>query len=252
MGKIYICLRYDDFGLKKEALDYDRQLVKMADETNTKITVSIVPRSENCKKNRDFLFDNAFYRAVSSGKLEIAVHGYKHGRSFAEKLLRIRGEFGGKPYFMQEHDIKDGLSRWKNDLKLPDTAVFVPPYNVYDENTVKILSKNGFSVISDGIGCDSTFKNALSDAGIVRVPFTCGIEASEEIAKSLIDTDGEYMIVALFHHYNYPIEKVLALSKHFEGMENAEFITLSEISKKINCDILSKTETAKNKYYRLD
>lgn len=251
MGKVYICLRYDDFGLKEEATEYEKQLVRMADETNGKITVSIVPHSENCKKNRDYLFDGAFYRALENGKIEIAMHGYKHGRNFAEKLLHIHGEFGKKPYFMQKRDIKSGLAEWKNDLKLPDTHIFVPPQNVYDKNTVKVLSENGFSIISDGRNCDSAFKGDVEKAGLLRVPFTCGIEASEEIADGLLKEDGEYILTALFHHYNYPIEKVLELERTFE-QKNIEFITLGKLKEIITPKILCEFEASQNKYYRAD
>ena len=251
MGKVYICLRYDDFGLKAEATEYDRQLIRMADETNGKITISIVPHSENCKKNRDYLFDSVFFRAVKNGKIEIAVHGYKHCRNFAEKLLHVHGEFGKKPYFMQKRDIKNGLSEWKNDLNLPVTHIFVPPQNVYDKNTVEILAENGFSMISDGRNCDNAFKGDAEKAGISRVPFTCGIEASGELADELLKKDGEYILVALFHHYNYPIEKVLELEKFYE-QKNVEFITLSEIQKKLSSKILDEFEASQNKYYRLD
>jgi len=251
MGKVYICLRYDDFGLKAEATEYDKQLVRMADEKDGKITISIVPHSANCKKNRDYLFDSSFFRAVENGKIEIAMHGYKHCRNFAEKLLHVYGEFGKKPYFMQKRDIKNGLAEWKNDLKLPDTHIFIPPQNIYDKNTVEILAENGFSIISDGRNCDKAFKGDVEKAGISRVPFTCGIEAVQELTEELLKRDGEYILIALFHYYNYPIEKVLELETFLER-ENTEFITLKRANEIITTKILSEFETSQDKHYSLD
>ncbi len=251
MGKVYICLRYDDFGLKAEATEYDKQLVRMADETDGKITISIVPHSANCKKNRDYLFDSAFFRAVENGKIEIAMHGYKHCRNFVEKLLHIYGEFGKKPYFMQKRDIKNGLKEWKNDLKLPDTHIFVLPQNIYDKNTVGILAENGFSIISDGRNCDKAFKGDVEKAGISRVPFTCGVENVQGLTEELLKRDGEYILIALFHHYNYPIKEVLALEKCLE-QKNVEFVTLSDIQKKLSPKILGDFEASQNKYYKVD
>ncbi len=252
MGKVYICLRYDDFGMKEEALEYDRQLVRMADETGAKVTISIVPHAENCKNNRELLFDSTFFRAYENGKIEIAVHGYKHRRGFFEKLMRIRGEFGNKPYILQKYEIKKGLKEWENDLKLPNTDIFVPPYNTYDAKTVHVLADNGFRIISDGAESNKKFRNKVPDKNILRVPFTCGIEVSREIANELIQKDGEYIIVALFHHYNYPIESVLELGNFFENEENVQFITLEEISKRIDSKSLAEMETAKHKYYKID
>ena len=96
------------------------------------------------------------------------------------------------------------------------------------------LRSHRWRIISDGAESNKKFRNKVPDKNILRVPFTCGIEVSREIANELIQKDGEYIIVALFHHYNYPIESVLELGNFFENEENVQFITLEEISKRID------------------
>jgi hypothetical protein len=106
MSQFIVCLRYDDWGLYEEAIEYDKTLVKIAESYSCPITLSIVPQSPNLEKEKKNLFDKAFYKALEKGNIEIAMHGYKHRRGFFEKLLHVYGEFGKKPYAVQKTRIK--------------------------------------------------------------------------------------------------------------------------------------------------
>ena len=55
-----LVLRYDDFGLHKDGIEFEKKLLKLSKEYNVKITVGIVPKSRNLFVNRGMLFGDDF------------------------------------------------------------------------------------------------------------------------------------------------------------------------------------------------
>ena len=227
-----LVLRYDDFGLHKDGIEFEKKLLKLSKEYNVKITVGIVPKSRNLFVNRGMLLGDDFSYCLNKKLLEVALHGYKHKRGLVEYALRVHGEFKKKPKCLQEFEIKNGLNKLAY-YNLKNITCFIPPYNQYDNNTIEALYKNNISVLSAGISNELP----MNDTRIKYVPFTTGIEKWEELYKSAGDKN--ILAVCPFHWYNYDIVKV---EKLFSYVKNGmiETISLTEAAELI--DIGAKTK----------
>ncbi len=252
MSQIIVCLRYDDWGAYEEAMQYDMKLIDIADKYNCPITLSVVPQGKNLKKHKRELFSKKFYNALREEKIEIALHGYKHKRGILEKLLHVYGEFGKKPLFIQKRQLKRGTYNLAEQLG-QKVKVFVPPFNTYDKNTVKILAEEGFELISDGPSANRMFGRDATSGKIKRLPFTCGIESILDLVEKIdkAESSATYCIVALFHYYNYSIDKVEELVSQLSEKNNVCFSSLKNIQKSIGLKNISEMESTKEKYYRI-
>jgi peptidoglycan/xylan/chitin deacetylase (PgdA/CDA1 family) len=88
--------------------------------------------------------------AVREGLLEVALHGYTHADRAA---LRVSGrdaeqsEFRGLDYSSQLRMLSEGRSTLES-LYHVSVTTFIPPWNSYDENTLRALDSLGFKVVS--------------------------------------------------------------------------------------------------------
>jgi len=93
---------------------------------------------------------------LQNHSVNVAMHGYNHVYLTKDSgILKNFGfnklsEFAGLPYEEQEEKIKKG----KEILKINgiQTDTFMAPSHTFDNNTIRILRKHGFSKITDGIG----------------------------------------------------------------------------------------------------
>ena len=80
--------------------------------------------------------------------LDITQHGWTH-KNYGDNKTRY--EFGAnRNYSEQKKDIADGLAKMVAEFGAAFTPAFIPPYNYYDLNTLKICRGSGFKIFSAG------------------------------------------------------------------------------------------------------
>lgn len=136
------------------------------------------------------------HQAVQEGVLEIALHGYSHQTNG----LRRNGysEFAGLDYEEQFKRIKQGKQFLEEKLLTP-VAIFIPPWNSYDSNTVKALEQLEFQCLSADT---NGVVNSSSSLGFL--PATCSIwQLDDAIASARKSPDPVPLIVVLFHEFDF-------------------------------------------------
>jgi len=91
----------------------------------------------------------AFFRAETAGetRLEALQHGFTHAEHSGNKYLKH--EFGpSRPYGTQRADIAAGKKVMGKMFGKLSKPVFVPPFHVYNSDTLKALGALGFKAIS--------------------------------------------------------------------------------------------------------
>ena len=97
----------------------------------------------------------------------IAMHGYEHVY-FENKIkdylsMRIKSEFVGESFEVQNHKIEKGISILKkNNL---NTDIFFAPNHSFDLTTIDCLKMNNFKYIVDGYGFAP-----FNDRGMIFIP----------------------------------------------------------------------------------
>lgn len=129
-----IVIRMDDVG---EGDLWDDTIINVTDailERNMSITMGVIPnrRIENNKIMLNYLLNK-----VGNPRVEIAQHGTNHSINEMENL--------------SEYDaynvIVSGLDKLTRVLNVRPVT-YIPPYEKYNENTTKALSRLGFKIIS--------------------------------------------------------------------------------------------------------
>lgn len=102
---------------------------------------------------------------------------------------------------------KEKIRKEKNFLEdRLDTTIytFIPPWNQYDQNTLKVLDSFNFRCISAGIRGPSNDKPTK----INLIPNTCGLNNVLEGIEAARNSDEKLsLIVALFHIYHFIEDK---------------------------------------------
>jgi hypothetical protein len=86
--------------------------------------------------------------AVAAGTVEVAQHGWDH-RAQADLLARqgIKSEYLGRPYDEQLQRIGQGKHLLEMWFHIP-VCTFIPPWDSYDENTLRACTELGFAALS--------------------------------------------------------------------------------------------------------
>lgn len=194
-----VALRLDDV-TSRSAIELEADFVAELRASRLAATVAVVP----------FGFFQPQARAGSSGKagsglggetlellrgglrggqLEVALHGRSHRPGLAPHT-----EFAGLPAPEQALRIAEGQRFLERELGAP-IRVFVPPWNSYDENTLRALTELGFSAVS------ATVSGASPPTSTLRfLPATArlrDLRRAVEHARSLADR--EALVVVLMH-----------------------------------------------------
>ena len=200
---ITVAFRYDDYS-RFSNTDLEIKLIKAFQKYNIPCTFGVIPYvSDNCevpdpgtqKVYRLSLWKASILNdAIKAGILEVALHGYSH------RTIRIKAadadytEFSGLDYNSQIKKIAKGKSLLEKMLGIRITT-FIPPWNTYDTNTIRVLEELGFRTIS------------ADNAGVIKessqlefLPFTCDVlnlKGAVESARKI--SDAQPIIVVLFH-----------------------------------------------------
>ncbi len=132
--------------------------------------------------------------AVERKTIEVALHGFSHQTWRDDNP----SEFAGRLPEVQEALIGKGKKALE-DWGLGPARTFIPPWNTYDQGTVRALEAHGFHAISAGwkgvapVGTPINFVPATTSLG--------HLQAAVKAARG--SPDLRPLVVALFHHYDF-------------------------------------------------
>lgn len=128
--------------------------------------------------------------AVQTGTVDVALHGYSHRKT------GWWTEFAGLPYEEQVQRLEWGRVILDNALGAQVTT-FIPPYNAYDDATLRAMQHLRFTCLSAG-------KLGLDDECSLRfLPSTCGLANARRIIESARHAPSARIVLILFHAFDF-------------------------------------------------
>jgi peptidoglycan/xylan/chitin deacetylase (PgdA/CDA1 family) len=197
--KSKVLFRFDDYRLTKTNF-YD-SLLYIFKKNNIPLCLGIIPFDKNGLMHNNFnqeqLID--FKSRIRVGEIEIALHGFNHNYNelHERKLLTnsVISEFAGLDYSTQYNKIKKAKKSLDSLLNI-NVNIFIPPFNTYDDNTLKVLDSLKFKIISSSIN-GSSISNKMR-----YIPFT--LNNLNELHKVIKKNQNENTtIVVLMHPYSF-------------------------------------------------
>jgi hypothetical protein len=142
---------------------------------------------------------NFLKKILAGGKMEVALHGYSHRANFTTETRR--SEFGGLPLDRQRQLLALGRSALERALG-GSIRAFTPPYNAFDQSTVKALEQTGFKVLSAGQ------QSVDEDTQIRFIPGTTYPQSFRQaVEDALRDKSSGKLIVVVLHPYDFVEDK---------------------------------------------
>lgn len=243
-GKIRIVFRYDDYILVPSK--FCDSLLYIFHKNNIPLCLGVIPFDRANiiinKLNQEQI--NDLRSRIQKKEIEVALHGYNHLNILKPSFLNKNtySEFASENYFKQFDKLSKGKKALDSLLNI-EINVFVPPFDTYDNNTLKALIDLNFKIISG-----DKYGGCIYDE-IKYIPATYGdfFKLSEIIEKNINDN---VTIVFLFHPYSfiensfkYPdiIEPRISLN-YLDSLlssikkQDISFYTFSDLAKTENFD----------------
>ena len=191
-AQIKIVFRFDDFILNHYA--FNDSLLAVFAKNNIPLNLAVIPYNTNDKPVfADTAHTNRLKRDVKTKKIDIQLHGFDHKNILAAN--EDKSEFKGLNVGAQYNKIAQGKHLLDSLLKI-DIKSFIPPFNSYDNVTLKVLDSLHFA----GISADRS--GARNSSKITYLPFTyeglCGIPKALQS-----NTDSTSVMVVMFHPYSF-------------------------------------------------
>jgi peptidoglycan/xylan/chitin deacetylase (PgdA/CDA1 family) len=206
--RITVIFRFDDYA--RSCSSIETELLKVFQEHKIPCTYGVIPYVSdtftddpaNCLAI-DRETAGGLTGAVRSGLVEIALHGFAHrDNAIAPKNPGSESEFRGLSYSSQHRMLSVGKATLESLYRVRVTT-FIPPWNSYDQNTLRALEDLGFEVVSS-----SGLTFGIADSGRFKklrfLPYTCmpgHLREAVEFAR--ISSDPDPIIVVLLHPFNF-------------------------------------------------
>lgn len=204
-----IVFRYDDFNAADQyPFEVDEALFNVFLDLNIPLLVAVTPHmSANVRdplNERFFAIEDdvrrirLLARGLEQG-WQLALHGLTH-----QSTVALSGsEFKGVPQQAQEEKIAAGRRALAACFPGVPIEVFVPPWNSYDQATVKCLPSQGFHAL-----CAGDKELARQEGGVTIIPSLMTprdlLDYMQSFsARDLIDTVGNGCLVITMHQYEF-------------------------------------------------
>jgi peptidoglycan/xylan/chitin deacetylase (PgdA/CDA1 family) len=137
--------------------------------------------------------------SIRKNEIEIALHGFNHNDNELHKgsflINPVKSEFTGLEYNNQ-FEIINKAKKTIDSLLNINSNIFIPPFNTYDDNTLKVLDSLKFEIISASID-GSSISNKMR-----YIPFT--LNNLNELHKVIKKYQNDNTtIVVLMHPYSF-------------------------------------------------
>ncbi len=174
--QITVVFRFDDYS-SLSSTEFEVKLINTFREYNTVCTFGVIPyvcagdihdtRPQDVVPltlKKAAILKNAIKEEI----LEVALHGYSH-QTIRSKTNGKHTEFSGLDFDSQVAKIAKGKDYVEEILDIR-IATFIPPWNVYDANTIRAIEKLGFKCFSAGVSVKAPESSILKFA-----PATCDL-----------------------------------------------------------------------------
>ena len=191
-NKIQVAFRLDDPSATSDH-GLEKAIVHIAKQNNVQFTFATIPFKNN--DNPDPIYFRQKLNHISDAyNIEVALHGYKH-----EDISNLP-----KPSEFKEQDVKIQFEKIKNGKNFLERAFnakivgFVPPWNSFDENTIKIIKDLGMKYIS--AGWDPQYN---PNYHIKLLPRTCHLNDIENAVTIARRMKKNCAIIPVMHHHDF-------------------------------------------------
>lgn len=202
--QVTIVFRYDDYS-SRSATELEEKIIEAFKQCQACCTFSIIPFVKavnylDVSPQAGIPLTPAkaemARQAMAAGALDAAQHGYSHQRqSYGRDWYT---EYEGLDYDSQLDKIEKGKIFLE---KILDTKIttFVPPYNSYDANTLKVLEKLNFHCLSASLRGQTVPSTSLK-----LLPETCNLAQLRDVIRHARKI-GDYnpIICVMFHQYDF-------------------------------------------------
>lgn len=202
---ILVILRYDDFSSRSNT-ELELNIIRALRERHMSCTFAVIPYV--CERNyldtgrQGFMVLNPgkaaiLKEALKAGTLEVALHGYTH-QTVRTLENGCYSEFSGLDYQSQEMKIGQGKKLLEGMLGV-GIATFVPPFNSYDANTLRVLEKLDFRFLSA-----NSFGESAGPSRLKYLPVTCELPQLRAIVAAAENMSDEQPVISvMFHEYDF-------------------------------------------------
>ena len=251
---ITIIFRFDDYSALSNT-KLENQILTTFKENNSTLTIGVIPfvcegnKEKICKQESIPLLKNKLdilKKGINKGYIDVALHGNTH-----QTIKEFpRSEFLGLNYEQQFTKIESGKLFLEEKLGA-NINTFIPPWNRYDLNTLKVLEELQYSTISAGTKCV-----ANPDSKLNFLPNTCFIKDIELAIREAEQANCNHpIIVVLMHETDFKeinslqgIIDIPLLNKLINSLKLKHNIQLLSISQAI--DKIPKLNVNRYQYYR--
>ena len=251
---ITIIFRFDDYSALSNT-KLENQILTTFKENNSTLTIGVIPfvcegnKEKICKQESIPLLENKLdilKKGINTGYIDVALHGNTH-QTIKEFQ---RSEFLGLNYEHQFAKIESGKLFLEEKLGT-NINTFIPPWNRYDLNTLKVLEKLQYSTISAGTKCV-----ANPDSKLNFLPNTCFIKDIELAIREAEQANCNHpIIVVLMHETDFKeinslqgIIDIPLLNKLINSLKSKQNIQLLSISQAIVK--IARLNVKRYQYYR--
>jgi peptidoglycan/xylan/chitin deacetylase (PgdA/CDA1 family) len=206
--RITVIFRFDDYA--RSCSSIGAEVLSVFQEHNIPCTYGVIPYVSdtfaddpaNCTAI-DSGTAGRLTDAVRSGLVEIALHGLAHrDNAIAPVSPDSKSELRGLSYSSQLRMLSAGKATLES-LYHVSVTTFIPPWNSYDENTLRALQDLGFYVVS---GSGQTYSITASDRfrRLRFLPYTClPGHVREAVDFARVSSDPDPIIVVVLHPSNF-------------------------------------------------
>ncbi len=240
---IHLIFRFDDYSAVSNTT-IEKNLLEIFEDKKFPITFAVIPYAtdkEASSLEPSQLIEippdkiKILKEGLSSGFLEIGLHGYNH------KTIRLpkKTEFQGLNCKEQERRIQSG-KRFLEDRLDSTIGLFVPPWNSYDGCTLGILEKEGFGLLSaDKKG------SSRSTSHLRYLPYSLELhQLRNSIEAARNSPDQQPLIVVMFHHYDFRESEAKGPGRAYMTMDSMREL-LDWISTQPDIKVISFSEADK-------
>ncbi len=218
---IRVVFRCDDYSTQSDTA-LELKLLDVFRRHHAPITLAVIPYVSDHPLNRPGEPEGNLYpltkekadilkSAVAEKLVEVAQHGYSHHSRLSSPL----SEFADLAADEQRQRIVAGRQLLKEAVGT-DITIFIPPYNSYDVETLRILEAEGFTILS------AAQLGPVRPGKLAYIPETVdpkGIQRA--VADARAAADPSPVIVVHFHNYDLR-ENTKAAMQHPYLMSLAE------------------------------
>ena len=240
---IHIIFRFDDYSAVSNTA-IEKNLLDIFKGKKFPVTFAVIPYAidkEASSLESSQLLEiptekiNILKEGLSSGVLEIALHGYTHKTTRLPK----KTEFQGLDCKEQERRIRSGKHFLEDRLDYT-IGLFVPPWNSYDICTLETLDKEGFGLLSaDRKG------SGRSTIKLRYLPYSAELhQLRNSIEAARNSPDQQPIIAVMFHHYDFRESEARGPGRAYMTMDSMREL-LDWISTQSDIKVISFSEAEK-------